>query len=463
MSGITWDEDAARRIAQTVRDNEANAGFWPSEPEGFKGSDFVHAQIALDNLNGTYEAFEVIQDGSLIPTTWNWQPGGIQWGPWGAAHYPYRLVEINVIYNIPPGTIVRAYPFGDNKGDTTWYFQNPLGGSTTGVQGPTGPIGPAGGPQGFQGPRGYQGPQGVQGPQGLRGFQGYQGPQGVQGPQGPQGIQGFQGYQGPQGQQGPTGPQGAMDATGIQSVEVIEPEVPGGPRRIHLVNDENTDELGAYSVYGYIDDPFTDLGWKPLGDFFDDSPSISVTQGPGAIVVVDAKVQKSIEISDEFGAQGLQFVNDDDDPGPFYVYATDDVEKGWFAIGTMFADSNSIDVQSTSEGAYLEVSPVIGDATDLDVIASGLQCDVRYLDSIVLDTVVNRIKLDGDTSSPGNRYWYGTNASGTKGWHAYQEVEVVVGLQTTGINIEKATQSVWVADKDDVTWSILVEGTQCSS
>jgi hypothetical protein len=37
-------------------------------------------------------------------------------------------------------------------------------------------------------------------------------------------------------------------------------------------------------------------------------------------------------------------------------------------------------------------------------------------DSIVIDGTSGKLKLSGDTASPGNWKLYGTNGSGTRGW-----------------------------------------------
>lgn len=484
-----WNDDSSRRIAETVRAFEAGPYTDEDYNEGFKGGDAVFARLqgteATPKSYGRYSGDEVIEDGFQIPVTWNLVQGGIQWNnlPNTVGH----LAEINGNPNVPDGIIVRAWPHGDTAGETQWFFSyGGTGGGTQGPQGPEGnegPQGPAGGPQGPAGPQGAagpqgkegsQGPQGAIGPQGKEGPQGNQGFQGFQGFQGPQGNQGFQGYQGPQGYQGYRGPQGyqgfqgatgAANVTGVQSVETISS---GGLIKVHLVNDLDDDDMSGYSVYGYIEDPSTDRGWKPIGDFFSETSTISPSQAPGGILDLNVKTTRSITTSDLYGAQGIQLVQDEDDPGPFHVYSTGEEpnnNKGWRAIGTMFDTGNSIDVQSTSQGALLEVIPIRGDATDMTVIIEGLQCDVRYLDSIVLDTAVNRIKLDGDVASPGARYWYGTNASGTKGWHEFQSSNIVVGLQVRGTDLEIAERAVWVADMTDISWNVVTgwTGTNCPS
>ena len=45
------------------------------------------------------------------------------------------------------------------------------------------------------------------------------------------------------------------------------------------------DEAQGYSAYGYIDKP----GWKPISEFFEDSDTIQVNQGPSTIASLEVK------------------------------------------------------------------------------------------------------------------------------------------------------------------------------
>lgn len=58
-----------------------------------------------------------------------------------------------------------------------------------------------------------------------------------------------------------------------------------------------------------------------------------------------------------------------------------------------------------------------GDATSVQSNTGSFQTNVRTQNSIVLDTGTNRINLSGDASAPGNSKYYGTDGSGTKGFH----------------------------------------------
>lgn len=58
-----------------------------------------------------------------------------------------------------------------------------------------------------------------------------------------------------------------------------------------------------------------------------------------------------------------------------------------------------------------------GEATSVQSNTGSYQTNVRTQNSIVRDIGTNRIHLSGDASAPGNSKYYGTNGSGTKGFH----------------------------------------------
>lgn len=57
--------------------------------------------------------------------------------------------------------------------------------------------------------------------------------------------------------------------------------------------------------------------------------------------------------------------------------------------------------------------------------------DAKVQDSIVVDTSTHKMKLSGDSAAPGNSYYYGTNGSGTKGYHAGIFTDKYVALDST--------------------------------
>jgi hypothetical protein len=114
---------------------------------------------------------------------------------------------------------------------------------------------------------------------------------------------------------------------------------------------------------------FTDL---------DDVPSAYTGQG-GKLVAVKADVS------------GLEFIN---------APATYTDEQAQDAVGTILADSDTVDF------TYTDGTPSISAA-------------VKTQQSITADS--SGLKLSGDSTTPGNNTYYGTDASGTKGFFALPE------------------------------------------
>jgi hypothetical protein len=72
-------------------------------------------------------------------------------------------------------------------------------------------------------------------------------------------------------------------------------------------------------------------------------------------------------------------------------------------------------------GAFLsgtntrDITPTHTDTIDFTLTGQALTGSVRSQMSITSDA--SGLKLSGDSSTPGNNKVYGTNGSGTKGWH----------------------------------------------
>jgi hypothetical protein len=112
---------------------------------------------------------------------------------------------------------------------------------------------------------------------------------------------------------------------------------------LQFVNDEAVP--AGYDCYGYI----LTKGWQPMGDFFDDTDTIDVTQGPGAIVTIDARYQMSITAD----VNGLKLVNDETTPAGYDVYGNIGA-KGWHAFGDFIDDTWTI-VVTQGPGAIVEL------------------------------------------------------------------------------------------------------------
>jgi hypothetical protein len=84
--------------------------------------------------------------------------------------------------------------------------------------------------------------------------------------------------------------------------------------------------------------------------------------------------------------------------GSLTASATYTDEQAQDAVGSILVNSDSI------QFAYTDGTPSITAVALLSAFGS-------------LESTVNGIRLDGDTATPGNDYFYGTNASGDKGWY----------------------------------------------
>jgi len=180
-------------------------------------------------------------------------------------------------------------------------------------------------------------------------------------------------------------------------------------------------------------------------------------------------------------AEGIQLVNDASAPGADKVYGTDaHGDKGWrdpvakvkvssddttpnFLLSKLASsdgtiviaeangggdedvdltvdetqlDGSQIDISTNTEVYKIVISPsdtnpgylsdklTEGEAIYFDDSGAGedIRINVKHQNSIVLDGGSNAIELDGDEASPGNSKYYGTDASGTKGFHAVSDL-----------------------------------------
>jgi len=396
-------------------------------------------------------------------------------------------------------------PKGDKGDDGDAGPQGPKGDKgDDGLQGPKGDDGDDGvqgpkGDDGLQGPRGFQGSEGLQGNDGTQGNDGAQGPEGSQGSQGPIGPQGFQGgigpqglqglqgeglqgFQGPRGYQGFQGADGTQGEAGVQGLQFIQSVEAYGtdPTTVHLVNDEDnptamsyygTDNVGARGWFAFEFLAGDGLVWNFTNDQFD--------------VGVDHSI---VIVADE-----LQFKNDTDDPGKGYVYGDNaggagGAGKGWYHLQALLETGDATQI-GIGPGGYAQVNVQVTDSIEITVgnalhlvgdVADPDKGDVYgdngsgngwYHLSVILDsgncttpgigtnsyakidvTVQNSIEisssalqLKGDSASPGNNFFYGTNSGGTKGFNQLTQVTYVTDtrLNSDG-SFEKKTRTGYV-------------------
>jgi len=114
-------------------------------------------------------------------------------------------------------------------------------------------------------------------------------------------------------------------------------------------------------------------------------------------------------------------------------------------------------LDGVSESIYKELAALddaIGEILDEKVKASSSDTAAGYLDSKVRHSVEvssNYIQLSNDEDSPGNNYYYGTNSSGTKGYHQLTNSDEKVkasASDTAGYLDAKVKNSIEVDSND---------------
>lgn len=99
-------------------------------------------------------------------------------------------------------------------------------------------------------------------------------------------------------------------------------------------------------------------------------------------------------------------------------------EEAQDAVGNILTNSDSI------QFAYSDGTPSITATALLSAYGS-------------LESTVNGIRLDGDTATPGNDYFYGTNSSGDKGWYP-RWVSVPASAGSSGVAGQMAYDSAYL-------------------
>lgn len=110
--------------------------------------------------------------------------------------------------------------------------------------------------------------------------------------------------------------------------------------------------------------------------------------------------------------------------GSLSASATYTNEEAQDAVGNILVNSDSI------QFSYTDGAPSITAVALLSVYGS-------------LESTVNGIRLDGDTATPGNDYFYGTNSSGDKGWYP-RYVSVPASAGSSGVAGQMAYDSTYL-------------------
>lgn len=213
--------------------------------------------------------------------------------------------------------------------------------------------------------------------------------------------------------------------TSSAGLQLTNDQVTPGNNRYYGTDGTGTKGWYVHTGTGAIEDL-----QDAIGNAFVDTDTVDATYD-------DITGQFTWQIRNQFSltynSSGIMLVGDVASPGNNQVYGTDATGvRGWYpalneetardTIGIGFTDTDTIDA-------------VYDDALDQ------FKWNVKKQFSITSDA--SGIKLSGDSSSPGNTKYYGTNVSGTKGWY---------DLPTGGYTDEMAQDAIAAAliDSDTV-------------
>jgi hypothetical protein len=159
---------------------------------------------------------------------------------------------------------------------------------------------------------------------------------------------------------------------------------------LYRVSVAGTQDLGSGSITFAIGDKIVYNGTDAVWEKWDTQDEVTSVNGQTGAVILDTG-----DISE--GSN---------------LYFTD--ERAQDAVGTILTDSNTIDF------TYTDATPSI-------------TADVKTQMSITSDS--SGIKLQGDSATPGNTKYYGTNGAGTKGFYDIPAVGSAGDIQETSFSM----------------------------
>jgi hypothetical protein len=224
---------------------------------------------------------------------------------------------------------------------------------------------------------------------------------------------------------------------------------------------------------------------KKMKEIEDDIGKVMTDETDPLADYLDEKVSKSLEV--DAVNHKIQLSGDSATPGNNKIYGTNGSgTKGWIDFpqallpqGNWNANTNSPDITGATTGQFWIVSVTgttdLGGITDWQlndwavkttagwakvdntetgkVLADSADTPAGYLDSKVQDSLVNdavthKLKLSGDSATPGNDKVYGTKGNGTKGWRD----ETGQRSGATDLEVTDTTKGLILKSPDGSRW-----------
>lgn len=281
-----------------------------------------------------------------------------------------------------------------------------------------------------------------------------------------------------------TGPAKEVYQDGIYELRLLDIDPSSQPT---WTNDQAGAEQAAADIAVMIRSASGGGGGGGQVDTIVPGPGIDVDSTDPVNPIVSTRQKNSIEVD----ADELQLVGDEASPGNSEYYGTDSGgNKGFHplpsagtgdvvgpasstddhvvlfdgATGKLIKDSGytpgglviptgfgDIDLIETSPGFWpVEIKGGLdGDGTTMQSNTGSFQVNVNPKNSIEIDAA--QVQLVGDAASPGNNEYYGTDGSGTKGFHAVPLGDVVGPASSTDNNIPLWDGATGKLLKDGIT------------